>query len=97
MTGRKELYLERAQQCRSRPGLKYSFTDDGITRFGFASGDCEHKIRAAVLKAHPDASFIPSESHRPRSPLSSMSGRPRPATRTRPGSRSAASRSRHRQ
>ena len=27
------------------PGLKYSFTDDGITRFGFASGDCD-KIRA---------------------------------------------------
>jgi hypothetical protein len=58
---RKEVYLSKAKQFCKGPGLKYSFMRDGEQRFGFASGGSESQVRAAVLKAHPDACFIPSE------------------------------------
>lgn len=73
---RREFYLAKAQKVRERPGLKYSFTENGKMRFGFASGNCKRQIRDAVLKAHPDACFIPSGSHLPRSSQSSKSDRP---------------------
>jgi hypothetical protein len=73
---RREFYLAKAQKVRDRPGLKYSFTENGKIRFGFASGSCKRQIRDAVLKAHPDATFIPSGSHLPRSSQSLKSDRP---------------------
>ena len=58
---RREAYLLKAKQFSNGPGLKYAFMKDGEQRFGFASGSSESQIRAAVLEAHPDARFIPSE------------------------------------